>query len=122
VQRTGLRPGGTGRVCWQWFWFAMESPPSALPLTPTVRQADLFICRRKSTMSSNHHSLTKREVEILVLLTQGKRNCEIANILCISENTLETHLKHIFKKMNASNRVQAVMLFKNIDNKNNGIP
>jgi hypothetical protein len=38
VQRTGLRPGGTGRVCWQWLWFAMESCSSALPLTPAVRQ------------------------------------------------------------------------------------
>jgi hypothetical protein len=37
VQRTGLRPEGTGRVCWQWRWFAVESCSSALPLTPTVR-------------------------------------------------------------------------------------
>jgi hypothetical protein len=27
VQRTGLRPGGTGRACWQWLWFAMEFLP-----------------------------------------------------------------------------------------------
>jgi len=36
VQRTGLRPAGTGQLSQQSLWLAMESSPSALPLTHTV--------------------------------------------------------------------------------------
>jgi uncharacterized protein (TIGR02391 family) len=38
VQRTGLRPAGTVRLCWQSFWLAKVSCSSALPLTQTVRR------------------------------------------------------------------------------------
>jgi hypothetical protein len=37
VQRTGLRPEGTGCVCWQWFWFAKESRRFALLPTCTTK-------------------------------------------------------------------------------------
>ena len=51
--------------------------------------------------------LTEREREILSLVWEGKRNREIAAHLCISENTVEKHLKSIFRKLNVSNRLQA---------------
>jgi hypothetical protein len=63
VQRTGLRPGGTGRVCWQWRWFAMESCPSALPLTPTVSR-QLY---NKKSMDENNRAQWKRFLDPEVL-------------------------------------------------------
>ena len=52
--------------------------------------------------------LTPREREVLQLLTQGRSNKEIANTLCVSENTVKNHLKNILAKLHLQNRVQAV--------------
>ena len=52
--------------------------------------------------------LTPREHEVLQLLTQGRTNKEIANTLCVSENTIKNHLKNILAKLHLQNRVQAV--------------
>lgn len=51
--------------------------------------------------------LTQREREVLVLLTRGATNKEIANDLCISENTVKNHLRNILEKLHLENRVQA---------------
>lgn len=55
--------------------------------------------------------LTRREKEIMVLLTQGKQNKEIAKMLCISINTVERHLKNIYAKLEARNRVEAIISY-----------
>ncbi len=52
--------------------------------------------------------ITPREREVLQLLTQGNTNKEIANALCVSENTVKNHLKNILAKLHLQNRVQAV--------------
>ncbi len=52
--------------------------------------------------------LTPRERELLQLLTQGSTNKDIANALCVSENTVKNHLKNILAKLHLQNRVQAV--------------
>jgi DNA-binding NarL/FixJ family response regulator len=53
-------------------------------------------------------TLTEREQEVLVLLTKGNTNKEIASALCISENTVKNHLRNILEKLHLENRVQAV--------------
>ena len=53
--------------------------------------------------------LTKREQEVLALITHGKRNKEIASELIVTENTIESHLKTIFKKLCVRNRVEAAL-------------
>ena len=52
-------------------------------------------------------NLTNREVEILLLIAKGYRNKLIAEDLFLSELTVKTHLKNIFKKLNIQNRTQA---------------
>jgi len=52
--------------------------------------------------------LSPREIEILNWLKSGKTNSDIANILKISERTVEFHVKNITKKLNANNRIHAV--------------
>lgn len=54
--------------------------------------------------------LSKREQEALELLAVGKANREIAAVLHISEGTVKSHLKHIFAKLGARNRTEAVAL------------
>ena len=53
--------------------------------------------------------LTNREIEVLRVLASGKTDVEIASALCISVNTLKTHLKRIYQKLGARNRVEAVL-------------
>lgn len=55
-------------------------------------------------------TLSKKEQEIISLISQGRRNREIAEKLCISEQTVKTHISRIFKKVNVSNRSQLVPL------------
>lgn len=44
------------------------------------------------------HDLTNREIEILKLICEEYSSAEIANKLCISQHTVETHRKHIIQK------------------------
>ncbi|MCL1797107.1 MAG: LuxR C-terminal-related transcriptional regulator [Eggerthellaceae bacterium] len=55
-------------------------------------------------------SLSKREVEILKLLEQGLNKQEIADSLHISFNTVKTHVKNIYKKLEVHNRAAAAQI------------
>lgn len=64
-----------------------------------------------TTDSNNEISeLSAREKEILKFVAEGKNNKEVADILSIQEVTVKSHLKNIFKKLNVTNRMQAVIL------------
>jgi len=53
---------------------------------------------------------SRKEREIVILISQGLMNREIAEKLCISEQTVKTHLSRIFRKVNVSRRSQLVPL------------
>lgn len=55
------------------------------------------------------NSLTKREREVLILITNGMLNKEIADHLNISERTVKNHISNIFKKIEVSDRTQAAV-------------
>lgn len=63
-----------------------------------------------SYSSAQTLGLTDREIEILHLLASGKNDNEIAQKLKISVKTVKTHLGHIYIKLQAENRVQAVVI------------
>jgi DNA-binding CsgD family transcriptional regulator len=50
------------------------------------------------------YDITRREQEVIEAVLSGKSNKEIANTLCISLNTVETHLRHIYQKTDVPNR------------------
>jgi DNA-binding NarL/FixJ family response regulator len=52
--------------------------------------------------------LTSREAEVLSLIAQGLSNREIAETLVVSEATVKTHINHLFSKIRARDRAQAV--------------
>jgi len=54
--------------------------------------------------------LTTKEVEVLTLMGRGLTNAEIARALFITENTVKTHVAHVFMKLDLRDRVQAVVL------------
>lgn len=51
----------------------------------------------------NHYDLSKREIEILDLILQGKSSKDIAALIFISEHTVNTHRRKILAKTNAEN-------------------
>ncbi len=58
------------------------------------------------------YDISKREKEIVELLLEGKSNREIAEALFISGNTVKTHVKNIYRKLEVKNRVQLVYMVK----------
>jgi len=57
----------------------------------------------------NSFSLTDREQEVLRLLIKGFSNKEIAQALFISEKTVKTHLNKVFRKLNVTRRLEAIL-------------
>lgn len=52
--------------------------------------------------------LSARETEILQLIAKGVSNSEAAKMLNLSKATIRTHLEHIYRKLEVTNRVEAV--------------
>jgi len=55
-------------------------------------------------------SLSTRELSILQLSAKGFSNPEVAEMLGISINSVKTHFRHIFEKMDVNDRIEAVTL------------
>ena len=55
----------------------------------------------------NEHGLTAREIEVLRLLATGRSNPDIADALFISTRTAQTHVQHIFDKIDVGTRAEA---------------
>jgi DNA-binding CsgD family transcriptional regulator len=58
--------------------------------------------------------ITRRELEVLVLIAEGMSNREIAEKLFVSENTVKTHSSRVFDKLGAKRRTQAVQMGKEL--------
>lgn len=56
-----------------------------------------------------HHELTRRELEVLVLIGDGKTNQEIGEELFIGIKTVKTHVSNILGKLQVSDRTQAAI-------------
>lgn len=65
--------------------------------------------RHTAAGSLDTAALTKREREILRLITRGATNREVADSLVISEGTVKNHLSNIFSRLGLRDRTQAVM-------------
>ena len=75
---------------------------------------------KKSTLNQNvisnedlskrlkEFELSKREIEVLTNISNGLSNLEIAQKMFVSNNTIKTHITHIYSKLDVKNRVQAI--------------
>jgi DNA-binding NarL/FixJ family response regulator len=78
------------------------------PMTSEIARHVVASFRRKTSGLDPSISLTTREEEILVLLTKGYANKEIADFLHLSIETVRSHLKNIYTKMHVRSRAEAV--------------
>jgi len=61
------------------------------------------------TQRSEREQLTERERDVLAFLIKGRSNKEIASSLCISEDTVKSHLKTLFAKLRVRDRTGAAV-------------
>ena len=64
----------------------------------------------KLTQYIASQKLSEREIEVLGLISKGKSNKEIADLLFITDNTVKMHVKKILVKLQANDRTQAVVI------------
>jgi DNA-binding NarL/FixJ family response regulator len=65
----------------------------------------------KKLSKFTHTELTSQEKNIILKLIEGKRNQNIADELYVSINTIKTHLKNIFLKLEVGSRMEAMTIF-----------
>lgn len=65
--------------------------------------------RPKSRLSPARTKLTRREREILALISTGASNDQVADRLTISSNTVRTHIYNLYRKIGVPNRMQAAL-------------
>src|SRR5262245_37339113 len=89
------------------------SPSELLDVIRQVHAGKKRIPPEIAAYLAEHYSdecLTTREVEILCQLAGGNRNRDVGEKLFIAEETVKVHIKHIMKKLGASDRTQAVAI------------
>lgn len=77
-----------------------------------VFSADIAKMVIDSFQRSSDSPLTKRETEILLLIAEGQTKSQIASTLFINLNTVRTHVKNIYAKLNVKSKSEAIRLGK----------
>jgi len=83
-----------------------------LPYLTTILNAcgchEKLISMAKRIPGNRTAGLTRREMEILKLIAAGYRKREIAEMAFISLDTVKTHTRHIFEKLDARTKIEAI--------------
>ncbi|WP_310252968.1 LuxR C-terminal-related transcriptional regulator [Nocardioides sp. BE266] len=74
--------------------------------------ADPQIADSRSPAPRWADSVTRREEEVLALISAGLSNAQIAERLYVTEGTAKTHVKNVLRKLGADNRVQAGAMYR----------
>lgn len=131
--RSGLRADEGDRLPWEvvdWLGSAIDGETGSLPAQFTRKSGDriefrllerapdseillrLLDCEQGSDEErlADSFGLTLREAEVLLWITHGKSNKEIAEILNMSPRTVNKHLEQIFNKLGVENRTAAATI------------
>lgn len=84
-----------------------RSREAAAAIAAAVAQRPVAARPRETRLSC----LTARELQVLGLMSEGRRNPEIAASLFLSLPTVKTHVNHIFTKLGVTTRVQAILAY-----------
>ncbi len=75
------------------------------PMSPAIAR---MVIKGMQQQTNSKYNLTPRETEILTLLSQGNSFKMIAAALNLSFETVKTHIKHIYEKLQVSSQLEAV--------------
>jgi len=90
-----------------------EAMEGGSPMSPVIATKSLQLIRSKNTDVSQNveeYKLTKREVEILELISKGETYSQIADKIFISPKTVRKHIENIYVKLHVHNKLEAVKL------------
>ncbi len=73
-----------------------------------IREESTALNNTKLMPSASNFLLSERELEVLKLIAEGRSNQEIADRLYIGLSTVKKHINHIYDKLDAKNRTQAI--------------
>jgi len=79
-------------------WSVIETNPSSPNIT----------IRNQEDTAEDNPLLAARQIEVLSLIAEGYSNSRISDVLNISENTVKTHIKQIFRQLNVTRRTACV--------------
>lgn len=90
-----------------------KGEPVRSPFMPDgfAKQVVALVNKQDESTGGGLSLLTDREHEILACAAAGRSNKEIADQLCVSLDTVKTHLHHIYQKLRVSGRVEAVLTY-----------
>lgn len=73
----------------------------------TTQLASQVVSQRHNIYDLNNQ-FSKREIEVLKHMARGSKNRDIAKMLYISEHTIKSHVKHIFRKLDMQSRIDVM--------------
>jgi DNA-binding NarL/FixJ family response regulator len=76
------------------------------PMSPSITRR--LVNRFRPSGKEDLNALTEREQNVLDLLATGMSAVAVAQQLKVTANTVRTHIKHIYEKLHAHNRVEAI--------------
>lgn len=82
-----------------------------VPMSGEIARKVLGAFREPAPAPDDQENLSRREQEVLELLSQGCANKEIADKLSISIDTVTWHLRHIYGKLHVRSRTQAALKY-----------
>lgn len=83
------------------------------PMSPNIARMVIASMQKKSLSSENKYQLTQREKEILVALSEGTSYKSIASQYFITIDTVRSHIKNIYQKMQVHKQLEAVAKARN---------
>jgi RNA polymerase sigma factor (sigma-70 family) len=89
----------------------MDALSGGAPMSSEIARRVVESFRQKTRARDSMVQLSAREEEVLVLLSRGYSNKEIADQMGVSIETVRSHLKKIYERMHVRSRTEAVAMF-----------
>ena len=89
----------------------LDVATGGVPMTSQIARHVIESFRQRAKKTTESARLTVREEQILLQLSQGYSNKQIADKLEVSIDTVCSHLKHVFRKLHVSSRTEAVVRY-----------
>jgi DNA-binding NarL/FixJ family response regulator len=89
----------------------LEVLNGGVPMTSGIARRVTAYFRDRAKLRGEKVALTARESEVLMLLSKGYANKEIADKLGLGIETVQTYLKHIYRKMHVHSRSEALVKY-----------